>query len=120
MGPKQRKKKHMALNIEFEGYVNEVKTFDWGRVAKLSHAQRAKNQTTGEWETVGKDYIDVTLPDDAISPTENTIVNVRGSLKVSTYQKLDGTTGVGMKVRAKEISPVVRGSRPATQVSDTW
>lgn len=98
----------MAINIEFEGYVNEVKGFSWGWVAKVAHSQRAKNEQTGQWETVGKDYIDVTLPD-GVNVNENTIVRVKGTLKVGTYEKKDGTTGVALKVRAQEVTPVERG-----------
>lgn len=102
----------MAITVEFEGYVNEVKAFSWGNVAKVSHSQRAKNDATGQWETVGKDYLDVTLPD-GVTVADNSIVKVRGSLKVSTYDKKDGTTGVALKVRAYEIEAVERGSKPA-------
>lgn len=102
----------MAVSVTFEGYVNEVKQFQWGSVAKVSHSQRAKNDATGEWETVGKDYFDVTLPEGA-SVSENQIVRITGTLKVGTYDKKDGTTGVSLKVRAQEIAPVVRGQRDA-------
>lgn len=111
----------MALNIEFEGFVNEVKSFDWGTVAKVSHSQRAKNDATGEWETVGKDYIDVTLPE-GTSVKENDLVKVKGSFKVSTYEKRDGTHGVAIKVRAQEIAPVERRgvttTAPASSLAD--
>lgn len=102
----------MAINIEFEGYVNETKGFSWGWVAKVAHSQRAKNETTGQWETVGKDYIDVTLPD-GVTVQENTIVRVKGTLKVGTYDKKDGTCGVALKVRAQEVTPVERGGNSA-------
>ncbi len=102
----------MAINIEFEGYVNETKGFSWGWVAKVAHSQRAKNEATGQWETVGKDYFDVTLPEGALV-TEGTIVRVKGTLKVGTYEKKDGTTGVALKVRAQEITPVERAGQSA-------
>lgn len=98
----------MAINVEFEGYVNEVKSFAWGNVAKVSHNQRAKDDATGQWTTVGKDYFDVTLPE-GTSVDENSIVKVTGTLKVGTYEKKDGTTGVGLKVRAQSVQPVQRG-----------
>jgi len=98
----------MAIHIEFEGYVNEVKTFDWGIVAKVAHSQRAKNDTTGQWETVGKDYFDVTLPE-GVTVNEGDIVAVRGNMKASGYLKNDGTAGVGMKVRASSVSKIDRG-----------
>lgn len=102
----------MALNIEFEGYVNEVKDFSWGTVAKVSHSQRAKNDA-GQWETVGKDYLDVTLPQGVVV-SEGTVIKVKGTFKVGTYAKKDGTTGVALKVRAQEVAPVERGHREAS------
>ncbi|CAB4152920.1 hypothetical protein UFOVP609_34 [uncultured Caudovirales phage] len=109
----------MALNIEFEGYVNEIKQFDWGTVVQMSHAQRAKNQTTGEWETVGKDYIDVTVPTGMSVPAQNSVAVIIGSLKVGTYAKKDGSTGVSLKVRAKDIRPGSRG-KSAPAESEIW
>jgi hypothetical protein len=100
----------MALKIEVEGYVNEVKTFGWGTVLKMTHSQRAKNKESGQWETVGKDYLDVVLPEgfnvDLIR--EGMILNVLGSFKVETYAKRDGTTGIALKVRATDIEQVER------------
>lgn len=97
----------MAINVSFEGYVNELKQFGWGNVARVSHAQRAKNEQTGEWETVGNDYFDVTLPAGLVV-TEKSIVKVTGTLKVKTYPKKDGTLGIDLKVNAKEVEPVDR------------
>lgn len=108
----------MALNIEFEGYINEVKTFSWGTVAKMSHSQRAKNDATGEWETVGKDYLDVTLPEGVQAPEENSVARVVGTFKTSTYEKRDGTTGIAIKVRAQSIEAVDRRRDPVDVVRD--
>lgn len=117
----------MAVNVVFEGFVNEVKPFSWGTVAKVSHSQRAKNDATGQWETVGKDYFDVTLPEGVTIP-EGELVRVEGTLKVGTYDKKDGTTGVALKVRAQSIRKVERGNRDAVAaakevlapVPDSW
>ena len=108
----------MALNIEFEGYVNEVKQFSWGTVVKMAHSQRAKNDETGEWETVGKDYLDVTLPDGVAAPDENTIARVKGTFKVATFEKRDGSTGIDIKVRASEIEAVDRRRDPVDVVAN--
>jgi hypothetical protein len=108
----------MALNIEFEGYVNEIKQFDWGTVVSVSHAQRAKNQGTGEWETVGKDYIDVTVPQGLSVPAQNSVATIVGTLKVGTYVKKDGSTGVSLKVRAKDIRNSAR--KPAAAEPEIW
>jgi hypothetical protein len=117
----------MAINVVFEGFVNEVKPFSWGTVAKVSHSQRAKNDATGQGETVGKDYFDVTLPAGVTIP-EGELVRVEGTLKVGTYDKKDGTTGVALKVRAQSVRKVERGNRDAiaaakevlAPVPDSW
>jgi hypothetical protein len=106
----------MALNIEFQGFVNEIKTFDWGTVAKMTHSRRQQNKETKEWETVGKDYLDVVLPQD-VTVTENQLLEVAGTFKVETYEKRDGSTGIALKVRAALVQEVVRG-RQATQAPE--
>lgn len=99
----------MAIKVEFEGWVNEAKVFDWGTVLKVTHDQRAKNDA-GEWETVSKDYIDVTItPEQASAIASAKVVRVAGTLKVGTYEKRDGSTGIALKVRAQEVAPVERG-----------
>jgi single-stranded DNA-binding protein len=99
----------MAIKVEFEGWVNDRAVFDWGTVLKVTHDQRAKN-AAGEWETVGKDYIDVTVtPDQARAVASAKVVKVSGSLKVGTYDKRDGSKGVSLKVRATDVAPVERG-----------
>ena len=103
----------MALNIEFEGYVNEVKEFGWGNVAKMSHNRRKKNESTGEWETVSKDYLDVVLPEGRTT-TEGSLLKVGGTFTVETFAKRDGSTGIAIKVRAEYVQPVERGSRPSS------
>lgn len=107
----------MALNIEFQGFVNEVKTFEWGTVAKMTHSRRQQNQQTKEWETIGKDYIDVVLPDD-VTVAENQILEVAGTFKVETYEKRDGSTGVSLKVRAMHVQEVKRGRHAAPATED--
>ncbi len=112
----------MALNIEFEGYVNEVKTFGWGAVAKMSHSQRAKNKDSGQWETVGKDYLDVVLPEgfNAGLIQEGMILNVAGTFKIETYDKRDGGVGIALKVRATQIERVERqGQRTPSDAGAT-
>ena len=98
----------MAINVEFDGWVNEVKVLDWGTILKVSHDQRAKNDA-GEWETVGKDYFDVTVTADQAAVVGSAKkVHIIGTLKVGTYQKRDGGTGVALKVRAQSVSVVER------------
>jgi hypothetical protein len=111
----------MAIQVMFEGRVGEAKEFSWGTVLKVSHAQRAKNKDSGEWETVGYDNFDVVLPDgiDYRDYPEKSIVAITGSLrKVETYAKRDGTTGVSMKVRAIVIEPVDRKGNYTSKTDD--
>jgi single-stranded DNA-binding protein len=99
----------MAIKVEFEAWLNEVKTFDWGYVANLAHDQRAKNDQTGEWETVGKDYVDVTITAEQMHGIEGaTKVYVQGTLKADAYVGKDGSAKPKLKVRAQEIRPVDR------------
>jgi hypothetical protein len=107
----------MALTLEFEGFVNEIKQFDWGTVLKMSHSQRAKSEMTGQWETVGKDYLDVTV-EDASNINEGDLLRVTGSLKVGTYDKRDGSTGVSLKVRATSVTPAERRQPAGDPVSN--
>lgn len=104
----------MALNVSFDGWLNEVKTLDWGTVLVVTHDQRAKNDA-GQWETVSKDWIDVTVQPDQAQGLESGLVHVEGTLKVGTYAKKDGSTGIKLRVRATSVTPVQRGQYHSTQ-----
>jgi single-stranded DNA-binding protein len=103
----------MAINIEFQGFINEVKTFEWGTVYNVSHNQVRKTPT-GQWETVGKDYFSVVAPEDTRNLTENTRVNIKGRMKTKLYDKRDGSKGVSLEVRADEVTVL----QPGTQRED--
>lgn len=95
------------IEVAFEGRVQSAKSFSWGNVLKVSHAQRRKNDATGEWETVGYDNFDVVLPQGANPAAfpEKSFVTISGSLtKTDTYAKNDGTTGISHRVRAQIIT----------------
>lgn len=89
----------MAIQIEFTGYINEVKKFEWGTVYDISHAQRA-SKDNGEWETVGYDYFSV-VGDPGFEANQR--VSVKGRLKTKRYTKKDGGTGVSLEIRAESI-----------------
>lgn len=91
----------MAIEVKFTAYVNEVKAFSWGQVAKVAHAQVKKNDA-GEWETVGRDYFDVILPA-GVSVAEKDKVDIIGKLKTKSYDKKDGTKGLSLEVRAESV-----------------
>ena len=97
----------MALSLTFTGFVEEAKTFDWGSVVTVSHANRKKN-AEGKWETVSRDYIDVTV--DPLSEftwlldsKKGTRVTVTGNLRISTYEKRDGGSGIALKVWPQSV-----------------
>jgi hypothetical protein len=106
------------IRVEFKGYVNSVRTFDWGTVYNVSHSQVRKNHQ-GEWETVGRDYFSVVAPQGAGPFAENDQVEVVGKLKTKLYDKKDGSgKGVSLEVRADEMRKSDRTGKPAT-VPDT-
>ena len=106
----------MAVKIEFTGFVNKVKKFDWGTVYDIAHPQMMKNQA-GEWEKSGTDYFSVTGPEGF---TENDRVTVVGNLKTKRYEKQDGTKGMSLNVRAETITMVEGVKRQEAAIMETW
>jgi hypothetical protein len=82
----------MAMELEFTGWLNEVKDFGWGKVCKMTHQIRKQN-AQGVWETVGRDYVDVVIESkefdnykhilNAAIPTR---VHVVGNTKPQAYE----------------------------------
>lgn len=107
----------MAIQIEFQGFVNEVKNFDWGTVYNVSHNQVRKTPQ-GQWETVGRDYFSVVAPDGTQPLAENMRVNVKGRLKTKTFEKRDGSKGISLEVRADEISVLAQGTLREDKVNE--
>ena len=91
----------MAIQIEFTGYINEVKKFEWGTVYDISHAQRQQTEG-GQWETAGYDYFSV-IGDPGFEKDER--VTVRGRLKTKRYETKTGANGIKLEVRAESIEP---------------
>lgn len=100
----------MAIRLEFEGYVNEVKQFDWGTVYNVSHAQRVKS-AGGSWETAGYDYFDVS---GEAGFEKDDRVRVKGTLKTKRFDKRDGSKGIALQVRAESIEKVDSENKPAS------
>lgn len=97
----------MALLVSFTGFVEEVKTFSWGSVVTVSHANRQKNDL-GQWETTSRDYLDLSIDPASefawlLEAKKGLRVAVSGNVKVSTYEKKDGSVGVRYKVWPKEV-----------------
>ena len=106
----------MALSLSFTGFVEEVKTFDWGSVVTVSHSNRQKNPQ-GEWETTSRDYIDVSVDPTSefgwlLQAQKGTRISVSGNTKITTYPKKDGTFGIGIKVWPKDAELVEANSAP--------
>ncbi len=98
----------MALSLTFTGFVEEAKTFDWGSVVTVSHANRKKN-AQGQWETVGRDYIDVTIDQSSdfvwlLDAKKGTRVTVTGNIRLSTYNKKDGSAGTQIRLWPLEVA----------------
>jgi hypothetical protein len=95
------------IKVEFKGYVNGVRTFDWGTVYNVSHSQVRKNHQ-GEWEKVGADYFSVVGP---AGFAEGDQVEVVGRMKTKLYDKRDGSgKGISLEVRADEMRKVERNA----------
>lgn len=92
----------MSIQIEFEGYINGVRLFDWGNVYDVSHTQWGKD-AKGEWEKKGADYFNVIGP--AGEPVaEGSKILVKGRMKSKRYEKRDGNPGMSLEVRAETIA----------------
>lgn len=113
----------MTIRVSFDGWVNEVKSFDWGHVLKMTHDRRAQNQA-GEWETVGKDYIDVIVDDAQLAQIHNEkLIHVEGGQKeLRAYTKASGELGTGQTIKAFEVAPLRRDSvaQVKSTVPDAW
>lgn len=102
----------MAITVQFTGFLQEVKHFDWGTVVEIAHTNRKKNDA-GEWETTSTDYIDVVVDiadkesyRDIYEMPKSTRLAISGRMKFNLYTKRDGETGVKMKVWAETIETV--------------
>lgn len=92
----------MTVNVEFVGYVNRVREYDWGVVYDVAHNQQEKKD--GQWRTTGRDYFSVVGPEGATRFSENDLVNIVGTLKTKVFDKKDGSgKGVALNVSAKEM-----------------
>lgn len=89
--------------VQITGWLNDVKSFDWGAAGKVSVDQRKQN-AEGVWETVDKTVYDVTFSG---SFPDSKQVTVEGRITgLNIFEKRDGTTGVSIKVRAESVEAV--------------
>ena len=91
----------MAVKIEFMGYVNKVREYEWGVVYDMAHNQMKK--TNDQWQTIGRDYFSVVGVEGGERFAENDMVNVKGTLKTKYFDKQDGSKGLALNVRAEEM-----------------
>lgn len=90
----------MAIQIQFDGFIEDIREFDWGRVYNISHTQWKK--TGEEFESIGKDYLDVTTDHaNADGADVGDKVRVIGRLKTKRFNKKDGSAGIALNVRAE-------------------
>ena len=92
----------MAIKIEFVGYVNKVREYQWGIAYDVAHNQMVKKGD--QWEAVGRDYFSVVGPQGAPRFNENDLVEIKGTLKTKYFDKQDGTKGVALNVRAESMT----------------
>jgi single-stranded DNA-binding protein len=102
----------MAIKIEFEGYVQEVRKLDWGVVYNVSHRQ-SKQNAQGQWEVVGYDNFEVTSEGNF---EKGDRVRVMGNFKSRPFQRQDGSKGLALHIWAKEMTKVAKpASMPEMQ-----
>lgn len=104
--------------IELTGWLNDVKSFDWGTALKVSIDVRKKNHQ-GEWETVDKTVYDITT--DGRTALEGVKqVTVKGRITgTSTFMKRDGSTGSAIKVRAESVN-IASDKVSEAAILETW
>ena len=114
----------MAITVQFTGFLQEVKHFDWGTVVEIAHTNRKKNDA-GEWETVSTDYIDVVIDmadkeayRDIYEMPKSTRLAVNGRMKFNAYTKRDGQPGAKMKVWAEDIEAVANAVKVVKDILD--
>lgn len=95
--------------VTVTGWLNNVKSFDWGNVFTLNVEHRRQNER-GEWETVDRTQFDVTT-DSAVPEAKQLLVTGRIN-GTNTYTKKDGTTGVSIKMRASSLEVVEQTEAP--------
>lgn len=110
----------MSIDISFTGYVNEVRTMDWGRVLSVSHQQRQRSTTSEGWETVGYDYLEVIPAEHDLVIEKGDLIDIRGKLKTKKYTTKEGESRVSLQVRAFTIVHRMGQKRGAAAVQEVW
>lgn len=94
----------MAIEIKFTGFINEIRTLDFGYVVKCSHAHRYKNED-GDWSTASYTNIDLIIRKekaneytDLLSAGEGSRITVTGYGKPNAYLKKDGDPAASLNI----------------------
>lgn len=108
------------IKVETTVWLNEVKRLNGFSVLKCTHQNRKKDES-GQWQTVSKDYIDVIVDDKRAGDFRHILemeapfrMELAGNLKVGTFEKRDGTTGVSLTVYPDEMM-AIDGMKSASQ-----
>jgi len=109
----------MAVKVQFRGFVNDVKQFDWGVIYNMAHSQRQKDEQ-GEWQTVGYDYFDVVDNSRMTSFVKGDQVEVTGNLKTRRYEGRDGVQRMSLQVRADSMDKVRGPARGPAAVQEAF
>lgn len=105
------------IQIEFRGFVNRVRTYDWGVAYDVTHNQ-VKKAADGKWETTGRDYFSVVAP---AGFQENDQVDIKGTLVTKVYDKKDGSgKGVALNVKAESMERVPPKGASVPEMQDIW
>ena len=106
-------------SVKVTGWLNDVKSFDWGTALKVSVDVRKQN-AQGEWETVDKTIYDVTTGDKiALDGVKQVTVTGR-IVGTATFQKRDGSTGSAVRVRANTIQATEAPTASVSQMQELW
>lgn len=106
-------------NVKVTGWLNDVKSFDWGTALKVSVDVRKQN-AQGEWETVDKTIYDVTTGDKVALDGVKQVTVTGRIVGTATFQKRDGSTGSAVRVRAESIQATENPTASVSQMQELW
>jgi len=110
----------MAVQIAFEGWIKDVREYDWGTVYNVAHRQVIKNAAQ-EWETAGYDYFSVSREKGAPGFEVGAKVAVKGTLKSKSYPKKDGSgTATALNVRAESFELAEQKAASVPDMQQVW
>jgi hypothetical protein len=106
-------------SVKVTGWLNDVKSFDWGTALKVAVDVRKQNGQ-GEWETVDKTIYDVTTGDKVALDGVKQVTVTGRIVGTATFQKRDGSTGSAVRVRANMIQATEAPTASVSQMQELW